>query len=204
MQHRIAAGQMAALGICITLSPAVAWAGDIVGRISAKAGAAGKPDDVAVWVHVSPPVKTAPTKTTIHQRGLQFSPQLLVIGAGGTVAMPNDDDVAHNAFSMSEARRFNLGIYPQGQSKEVTFPEPGIVDVECSMHRRMRATIVVSPSPHHTVAKAGGRYEIKSVPAGSYELRGWSQELGQFKGRVVVPERGAAEVEVALTAGGGR
>ena len=194
-----------AFGVCLVLSPAGLLAGDIVGRVSAKSPASGKADDVAVWVHVSPSPAAAPSTTaTIHQRGLQFSPALVLISAGQTVSMPNDDDVAHNAFSLSETRRFNLGIYAQGQSKEVSFPSPGIVEVECSMHRRMRATIVVSPSPYHTLAKAGARYEIKNVPAGSYELRGWSQDLGQFTGRVVVPERGAAEVEVALTAGGAR
>lgn len=195
---------MAALGTCIALSPVGASAGDIVGKISTKTATAGKADDVAVWVHATQPARGPLQKVTLHQKGLQFSPPLLVITTGQTVAMPNEDDVAHNAFSQSEPRRFNLGIYPQGQSKDVTFPEPGIVDVQCSMHRRMHATIVVSPSPYYAAAKAGGRYEIKNVPAGSYELRGWSQELGEFKGRVVVPEKGVADVDVTLATGGAR
>jgi plastocyanin len=203
MRHSLSVGHFVALAVA--LSPAtVASAGNIVGKVSSKSATAGKADDVAVWVHAIQPARGPSQKATLHQQGLQFSPALMVITAGQTVAMPNEDEVAHNAFSQSEARPFNLGIYAQGQSKDVTFPEPGVVDVQCSMHRRMHATIIVSPSSYHTLAKSGARYEIKNVPAGSYELRGWSQELGEFKGRVVVPENGAVDVDVVLTSDGGR
>jgi len=120
--------------------------------------------------------------------------------------MPNEDEVAHNAFRSPTPDAFNLGsMHKAEQGRHL--PGARVVDVQCSMHRRMHATIIVSPSPYHTTpsggAPVGARYEIKNVPAGSYELRGWSQELGEFKGSRRA-EKGPVDVDVALTTGGGR
>jgi plastocyanin len=189
----------AACCLWVVLMPVTARAGGITGVISAGPAKSGAGAPVAVWVNTSDGGPAPAGRLTITQRNLEFSPSLLVITAGQTVAMPNEDDVAHNVFSSSSARAFNLGIYPKGQNKEVTFTEPGIVDLRCSMHRRMGATIVVSPSRHHAIGHVGERFEIANVPAGTYELRAWSRDLGEFQGKVVVSPSGAADTKVVLT-----
>lgn len=189
----------AARSLLVVLIPVTARAGGIAGVISAGPAKSGAGAPVAVWVNTGDGRPAPAGKLTITQRNLEFSPSLLVITAGQTVAMPNEDDVAHNVFSASSARAFNLGIYPKGQNKEVTFTEPGIVELRCSMHRRMGATIVVSPSRHHAIGHVGERFEIANVPAGTYELRAWSRDLGEFQGKVVVPPAGAVDAKVVLS-----
>jgi plastocyanin len=61
------------------------------------------------------------------------------------VAFRNDDPFAHNVFSLSDAMQFDLGTYPQGQAKTVTFSKPGQYDIECAIHPEMKLVINVKP-----------------------------------------------------------
>ena len=80
---------------------------------------------------------------TVDQKDKQFSQKTLKIKAGDAVDFRNSDSVSHNIFSLSDAKSFDLGSYPQGQSKRVTFDKPGKVEVECSIHPNMQMVIEV-------------------------------------------------------------
>jgi plastocyanin len=67
----------------------------------------------------------------------------LKIKAGDVVNFKNMDPYFHNVFSLSDAKLFDLGSYPQGQSKSVTFDKPGTVEVECAIHPQMKMTVEV-------------------------------------------------------------
>ncbi len=55
----------------------------------------------------------------------------------------NNDPFFHNVFSLSDTEMFDLGSYPQGESRDVTFNTPGVVEVECAIHPEMHMTIQV-------------------------------------------------------------
>jgi plastocyanin len=38
---------------------------------------------------------------------------------------------------------FDLGSFPQGQSRKATFTKPGTVEVECAIHPQMKMVIQV-------------------------------------------------------------
>ncbi|HSS97187.1 MAG TPA: plastocyanin/azurin family copper-binding protein [Terriglobales bacterium] len=67
----------------------------------------------------------------------------LKIKVGTTIEFKNLDPYFHNVFSLSEAKLFDLGSYPQGQSRSVTFDKPGKVEVECAIHPLMKMTVEV-------------------------------------------------------------
>ncbi|HXX47092.1 MAG TPA: hypothetical protein VEN47_02625 [Myxococcota bacterium] len=113
----------------------------------------------------------------IHQKDASFKPSFLVIAAGETVVMPNDDVIFHNVFSYSTPNDFDLGLYPRGESRSKTFQYPGVVRMYCSIHESMSATIFVAPSIWHAVAGPHGEFEIRDVPAGRYRLRTWNRRL---------------------------
>ena len=79
----------------------------------------------------------------IDQKDKQFSKKSIKIKVGDVVEFRNSDPFAHNIFSLSETKSFDLGSYPQGQSKKVTFDKPGKVEVECSIHPGMQMDIEV-------------------------------------------------------------
>src|SRR5579884_4140605 len=111
---------------------------------------------VAVWLEGVPRSawRVPPETPTVTQHGAEFHPDFLVVVAGQTVAFPNDDRMPHNVFSVSPARRFDLGHYRQGESRSVLFDHPCVVDVFCNIHDTMHATIVVVPSTYYAVPDA--------------------------------------------------
>jgi plastocyanin len=68
----------------------------------------------------------------------------LKLKVGDTVSFRNDDPFFHNVFSASPVKSFDLGSYPQGQSRKVTFEHEGSVDVECAIHPDMKLKVEVS------------------------------------------------------------
>lgn len=79
----------------------------------------------------------------IDQKDKQFSKKSIKIKVGDTVEFRNSDPFAHNIFSLSDVKSFDLGSYTQGQSKKVVFDKPGKVEVECSIHPSMQMVIEV-------------------------------------------------------------
>jgi plastocyanin len=79
----------------------------------------------------------------IGQKGKKFSQKELTVKVGDTVSFKNDDPFFHNIFSLSDTKTFDLGSFPQGQSKKVIFDKAGTVEVECAIHPEMKVTIEV-------------------------------------------------------------
>ena len=115
--------------------------------------------------NLSPAV--ADTPLVMAQENTAFVPNLLVVPLGSQVTFPNRDAFFHNVFSLSRPRTFDLGRYPQGESKSVEFDRPGAVQVFCHIHSDMSAVVFVTPSAFFTSPTAGGTYEIRGIPAGT-------------------------------------
>lgn len=135
----------------------------------------------------------------IAQRDTTFQPSLLVVRRGQTVEFPNRDPFFHNVFSYSGAARFDLGRYPEGESKSVTFREPGIVRIYCEVHDFMRAAVIVTENPYHARPDAEGRFRISGVPPGTYTLVGWDADRGTVTEEVTVSEGGRVEVVLEMS-----
>ena len=52
---------------------------------------------------------------TASQKGRKFVPEKLKIKVGDTVNFVNDDNTAHNIYSISPSNHFELGMYRKGQ-----------------------------------------------------------------------------------------
>lgn len=79
----------------------------------------------------------------VNQKGKSFSPKNLVVQQGDSVKFVNEDPFAHNVFSLSETKSFDLGSHGQGTSKSVVMDKAGTVEVECAVHPDMKMTIEV-------------------------------------------------------------
>ena len=132
------------------------------------------------------------------QRNQTFVPYVLAIPVGATVLFPNSDHVYHNVFSLSRAKRFDLGRYPTGQVRSVRFDRPGVVRVFCEIHSHMNAFILVFAHRYFATTDDEGRYRIPGIPPGTYTVVVWSDGSEREK-RVVKIGEDAREVEVDLT-----
>lgn len=79
----------------------------------------------------------------VDQKDKNFSKKELSIKVGDVIEFKNADPFNHNIFSLSDAQTFDLGSYAQGQSKKVTFSQPGKVEVECAIHPAMKLLVEV-------------------------------------------------------------
>lgn len=79
----------------------------------------------------------------VGQKGKAFTTEKLTIKVGESVEFINNDPFFHNVFSLSDAKMFDLGSFPQGDSRTVPFETPGTVVVECAIHPGMSMTIEV-------------------------------------------------------------
>jgi plastocyanin len=109
------------------------------------------------------------------QKDLTFLPSLLPVERGTKVEFPNHDNVYHNIFSYSPAKRFDLGRYPPDEkpTPSVTFDRAGLVTIRCDIHEHMRALILVLDTPHFAISDAQGHYRLTNLPAGHYLLKAW-------------------------------
>jgi hypothetical protein len=98
----------------------------------------------------------------------------MAIPSGSTVSFPNYDGIYHNVFSLSKTKAFDLGMYKNGETREVKLDKPGIVRLGCNLHANMSAYIVVVGAPAYTVTDDKGNFSFKRVIPGKYKLRAWS------------------------------
>jgi plastocyanin len=134
----------------------------------------------------------------LNQQGARFEPDFIVVPVGSTVEFPNSDPIFHNVFSLSKTHPFDLGYYPQGQSRTVTFNNPGVVQVYCHIHSNMYAAIVVAASPWFQKPTSDGSFSFANVPAGRYRLTAWHKIAGLHKVDVEVPASGDVNVTIRV------
>ena len=142
------------------------------------------------------PFRSSAETPEMAQQDTAFVPSLLVVPHGTTIRFPNMDPFFHNVFSYSSSQRFDLGRYPQGESKEVLFQDPGIVKVYCEVHESMRSAIMILENPFYAVVEEDGSFEIGGVPGGDYTLVVWHPDHGIREAPISVPESGSVSVSV--------
>lgn len=165
-----------------TVSAHAAPATQPVGAVTGKVTSEGEIPlhELVIYLESPDPARPLPPpgpSVKVSQRGAQFAPALTIITTGQTVDFPNDEDrlIEHNVFSNAPAKRFDLGLYPPGQTRSVTFDKPGAVFLYCSIHRHMDGVIFVSPTPFASRVDPDGNFKIENVPPGNWTLRTWQR-----------------------------
>ncbi len=106
----------------------------------------------------------------------QFVPAVLAVATGTAVSFPNSDDIRHQVYSFSPAKRFELRLYEGTPSAPVTFDQPGLVVLGCNIHDWMLGYIYITDDPWFGVSDAQGRL-LLDVPAGQYPATLWHPAL---------------------------
>ena len=129
--------------------------------------------DAVVIASVERRTTPPPARFTINQRGIAFVPYVLVIPVGSTVEFGNLDPFRHHVYSFSPARKFELKLFGQGETRPVRFDRPGLVAIGCNIHDSMQAFIYVVDTPFARKTDAAGRVTLRGLPAGARRLRVW-------------------------------
>lgn len=136
-------------------------------------------------------------------QGKVFEPSLLIVPVGSTVTFPNFDPVRHNVYSATPGASFDLGFYGEGETRAQVFAAPGMVTIQCNVHRTMQARVLVLPSAYFTRAGSGGEFELSNLPPGPGVLHVWHPRASDWKQSLTVPSA-AVRLSLPLTKPRGR
>jgi len=79
----------------------------------------------------------------IDQKNKAFSARQITIKPGDTITFKNSDDIKHNVYSASPNMKMDIGRQAPGESTKVLFPNPGVIEIRCAIHPRMKLTVTV-------------------------------------------------------------
>jgi hypothetical protein len=134
------------------------------------------------------------TPATLDQQGCHYVPHVLGVMVDQPVKILNSDGLLHNIHALPKINStFNMAMPANRTEAEQRFAKEEIViPVKCDVHPWMQGYIAVSSHPFFAVTPKEGTYEIKDLPAGTYELEFWHERLGTKSATVTVGD-GARE-----------
>jgi plastocyanin len=162
---------------------ALSWGGAAVaGELKGVVKATGQKTNADAVVYVDAIAgKTFPAPAAhavMDQKNLVFTPHVLPVVTGTTVDFRNSDAVLHNVFSPDKCcETFNLGSWPQGQSRSYTFKNRCVATLLCKVHPEMEGFILSVPTPYFAVTDKTGAFLIKDLPDGDYTVKVWHQKF---------------------------
>src|SRR5262245_38138336 len=101
-----------------------------------------KPASIAAALLACVVVRAA-APITVSQKGLQFSMTELAVAKGQVIVFQNDDRTAHNNTVNGDGVNLNSGLQQPGVEFKVPFTKPGVYQVSCGIHPKMKLSVTV-------------------------------------------------------------
>ena len=145
------------------------------------------------------PVPAAPV--TIDQRGCIYSPRVVGVLVGQTLAVRNSDALMHNVHGVSgTGNGFNVSQPKAGMVRTFRMmSEETVLRLRCDVHSWMTAYVGVVSHPYFAVSGADGAFEITGVPVGTHTIRTWHERYGPLTQTVRVTADATTTVDVEYT-----
>jgi plastocyanin len=160
----------------------------------------GRPvQDAVVIADASGRAAPAPARFVINQHDMQFVPWVLVIPVGSTVEFGNLDPFRHHVYSFSPAKKFELKLFGQGETRPVRFDRAGLVSIGCNIHDAMQAFIQVVDTPFARKSDQAGRATLRGLPAQVRQVRVYHPLLRAPGNQMVVTVDAGRDATVPVT-----
>ncbi len=141
------------------------------------------------------------TIPVITQAGCNYSPHVIGVIVGQTVKFLNPDGTLHNVHFMSRINpEANIAMPDFRKEMEITFYKPEFMfQIRCDVHPWMQAWMAVMPNPFFAVTGPDGKFEIKNIPAGTYEIEAWHEKLGTKTATITVTDGAAQTIDFTFS-----
>ncbi len=108
----------------------------------------------------------------VDQVGCHYVPHVVAAMAGQELAVRNSDNTSHNYHftGLANAEINQTQTAPTTDTVYLNEPEIGGASFSCDIHPWMRAPVFVLSHPYFAVTSEDGSFEIKGLPAGTYEI----------------------------------
>jgi hypothetical protein len=141
---------------------------------------------------------------TFDQKGCQYIPHILAMDVDQKFKVTTSDQTTHNIHPLPAPGGGNIGwnkSQPPGAPPIETSwkNEEVAINVKCNIHPWMHGYFVVVKGPYATTDE-NGSYTIKNVPAGSYTVTAWQEDLGTQTAKVTVAAGGSGKADFTFKA----
>jgi plastocyanin len=141
-------------------------------------------------------------KVTIDQQNCRYHPHVFGMRVGQTLIIKNSDDTLHNIHAMPKINtEFNEGEPIKGMTREKTFTAKEVmVPFKCDVHGWMNAYVGVLDHPYYALTDKDGKFELKSLPPGTYTIEAWHEKLGTMEQKVTLGQKETKDVSFTFKA----
>ncbi len=120
-----------------------------------------------------------PRPVQLDQKGCEYHPHVFGIMVGQPLKVTNSDSTNHNIHGFPKKNsQFNFSQAQKGMEKLVELTKAEDFPIKCDVHNWMNAHAFVMTHPFFCVSDAEGKFEIKDVPPGTYDVEFWHETLG--------------------------
>jgi plastocyanin len=145
-----------------------------------------------------PPTGTA----QIDQKECRYHPHVFGMRVGQTLDILNSDPTLHNIHALPKNNQeFNTGQPIQGMKTTHVFTAKEVmVPFKCDVHGWMNAYVGVLDHPYYAVSDASGKFDLKSLPPGTYTIEAWHEKLGTQTASVTLGAKESKEISFTFKA----
>jgi hypothetical protein len=140
----------------------------------------------------------------LDQHGCRYVPHVIGVQTGQNLQVKTSDATAHNVnVDASKNPKFNQSQGPGAAPLEKKFLRAEtLIPVKCNQHPWMRAYIGVVGHPFYSVSGPDGKFEIKGLPPGTYNLVAWHEKLGEKTQPITIGDKEAKTQDFSFGPGG--
>jgi plastocyanin len=145
---------------------------------------------------------TPTTPASIDQKECRYHPHVFGMRVGQPLEIVNSDPTLHNIHALPKNNQeFNTGQPIQGMKTTHTFSAKEVmVPFKCDVHGWMNAYVGVMDNPYYAVTTKDGKFELKSLPPGTYTIEAWHEKLGAQEQKVTIAEKETKDVTFSFKA----
>ena len=167
-------------------------------------GSDGGLQNAVVFIETSPNTTGGDSQkeNILSNTGCRYSPRILALQKGERLRVKNNDPKLHIPHSYHEDRTvFNLSLPFKGTTIDATprIRQAGVLKVVCDTHAWMLAYIHVFDHPYFAVTDERGIFSISNLPAGTYVLKAWHEDIGVKSQELTIPESGDVRASFEFT-----
>ncbi len=135
----------------------------------------------------------------LDQSGCMYKPHIVALQVGQPLKIKNNDETLHNIHPRPAVNQeFNVGQARKGMEVTKVFDKKEVmIPVGCDVHPWMRSFISVLDHPFFAVTDEDGKYEIKGLPAGEYEVEAVHEKLKSQMGKITVKDGEKATLDLS-------
>jgi hypothetical protein len=135
-------------------------------------------------------------EVTLNQQGCHYVPHVVGLRTTQSLVVLNSDSTMHNVHAMPENNReFNQGQPVPGMKNTVAFNVPEVlIPFKCDVHPWMHAYIGIVDHPYFAVSGSGGKFELRTIPPGTYTIEAVHEKLGRLTQTVTLGDKDAKAI----------